>query len=165
MVEERERLELALNRREPAEDGERERKKIGLVMRDCMAPKSQPAGPACCLRDCKLSLRMQTDKQDRHHLPILPSTTATVVHTAPSAPLLFLPFTPFPGDIFCQCTCMYMKFLIYFLYLPPLATFFLSPHLFPIYEMSHLAVYLTSHCLMVCGLCVGSFPCFTSSPV
>lgn len=44
-------------------------------MRDCAEAESRPAGPACCLRDCKLSLRMQTDMQDRHHLPVLPSTT------------------------------------------------------------------------------------------
>lgn len=109
-----------------------------------MEPKSQPAGPACCLRDCKLSLRMQTDKQDRHHLPILPSTTETVAHAAPSAPFLFLSLTPFPGDffLFCPCTCMYMNSLIYFLYLSSSsAPFFLSPGLFSVDEMSQLAVY------------------------
>lgn len=101
-----------------------------------MEPKSQPAVPACCLRDCKLSLRMQTDKQDRHHLPILPSTTETVTHAAPSTPLLFLSFPPLPGGFFCPCTCMYMNSLIYFLYLPPLVLQSLS-----VDEMSQLAVY------------------------
>lgn len=112
------------------------REKIGWEMRDCMEPKSQPAVPACCLRDCKLSLRMQTDKQDRHHLPILPSTTETVTHAAPSTPLLFLSFPPLPGGFFCPCTCMYMNSLIYFLYLPPLVLQSLS-----VDEMSQLAVY------------------------
>ena len=50
-----------------------------------MEPKSRPAGPACCLRDCKLSLRMQTDKHDRHHLPILPSAAETVARASPSS--------------------------------------------------------------------------------
>lgn len=62
-------------------DGKSERK-IGWEMRDCTERNSQPAGPACCLRDCKLSLRMQTDKQDRHHLPILPSTAETVTRAS-----------------------------------------------------------------------------------
>lgn len=83
-VEERGRLEMAGNRWEPEVEGRGREKKIGWEMRDCMEAKSQPAGPACCLRDCKLSLRMQTDKQDRHHLPILPSTSEIVVHVAPS---------------------------------------------------------------------------------
>lgn len=52
-----------------------------------MEPKSQPAGPACCLADCKLSLRMQTDKQDRHHWPILPSET--ILHRASSHCIFF----------------------------------------------------------------------------
>lgn len=55
-------------------------------MRDCAEAKSRPAGPACCLRDCKLSLRMQTDMQDRHHLPVLPSTTESAAQCV--APLL-----------------------------------------------------------------------------
>lgn len=75
---------MAGNRREPTVGG----KKIGWEMRDCMEPKSQPAVPACCLRDCKLSLRMQTDKQDRHHLPILPYTAETVTHPACYSTLL-----------------------------------------------------------------------------
>lgn len=62
-------------------------KKIGWEMRDCAEAKSRPAGPACCLRDCKLSLRMQTDMQDRHHLPVLPSTTETAAQcVAPPLP-------------------------------------------------------------------------------
>lgn len=115
-------------------------------MRDCTEPKRQPAGPACCLRDCKLSLRMQTDKQDRHHLPILPSMPP--MHP-PSAPLLFLSFTLFPGDyspfFFRPCTCMFMNSLIYFLYLarvaaPPLLSV-CRPGLFSVDKMSRLAVY------------------------
>lgn len=74
-------------------DGKRGGGKIGWEMRDCVEPKSQPAGPACCLRDCKLSLRMQTDKQDRHHLPILPSTTETAAH---ASPFCFPPFFSLP---------------------------------------------------------------------
>lgn len=100
-------------------------KKIGWEMRDCMEPKSQPAGPACCLRDCKLSVRMQTDKQDRHHLPILPYTTETVTHAASSSPILSLCFTPF-----WPCICVNMISLIHFLYLPPLPTFSISGSLF-----------------------------------
>lgn len=65
-------------------------KKIGWEMRDCAQAKSRPAGPACCLRDCKLSLRMQTDMRDRHHLAVLPSNTesARPVRQCPSASLL-----------------------------------------------------------------------------
>lgn len=63
---------------------ERRGEKIGWEMRDCAQAKSRPAGPACCLRDCKLSLRMQTDMRDRHHLPVLPSTTES---TAPLLPV------------------------------------------------------------------------------
>lgn len=100
-------------------------KKIGWEMRDCMEPKSQPAGPACCLRDCKLSLRMQTDKQDRHHLPILPSATETVTHAAASSPLLSLSFAPF-----WPCICVNMNSLIYFPSLPPLPTFSVFGSLF-----------------------------------
>lgn len=61
------------------------RKKI--EMRDCVEPNCWPAGSACCLRDCKLSLRMQTDKQDRHHFTILPPNTETASHASRSLPL------------------------------------------------------------------------------
>lgn len=149
-------------------------------MKDCMEPKRRPAGPACCLRDCKLSLRMQTDKQDRHHLPILPSTTETVAHASPYCSSSFSILHSISKLFFppCLCTCMYTNCLIYFLYLsPPLLFFFLSlflsPGFFSVDEMSQLALYSTlpSHCSMVRCLsiggreCLGSFPCFTSLPV
>lgn len=35
---------------------------------------------------------MQTDKQDRHHLPILPSNTETAIHATPP-PFFFVSFT------------------------------------------------------------------------
>lgn len=85
-VEERGRLEMEADESRRRKERKREREKereIGWEMRDCIEPKSQPAGPACCLGDCKLSLRMQTDKQDRHHLPILPSTPETVADAVP----------------------------------------------------------------------------------
>ena len=121
-------------------------------MKDCMAPKSQPAGPACCLRDCKLSLRMQTDKQDRHHLPILPSTAETVVHTAPSPPPLFSILSPFPDDFFFILPAhMHVYELPHVFSLSSFSPCFLSVlRLFPSDGMSQLAVYIPSHCLMVC---------------
>ena len=70
---------------EREEKKKKKRKRYVGEMRDCMEPKSRPAGPACCLRDCKLSLRMQTDKHDRHHLPILPSAAETVARASPSS--------------------------------------------------------------------------------
>lgn len=149
-------------------------------MKDCMEPKSRPAGPACCLRDCKLSLRMQTDKQDRHHLPILPSTTETVAHASPYCSSSFsilhsiskLFFSPLPVHmhVYKLPNLFPLSFSsATFFFLSP----FLSPGFFSVDEMSQLALYSTlpSHCSMVRCLsiggreCLGSFPCFTSLPV
>lgn len=94
-------------------------------MRDCAERNSQPAGPARCLGDCKLSLRMQTDKQDRHHLPVLPSTAQTVARASPSVPPP--PTSPrrsivrpssCPPTLFHPCTRMFMNSLICFCCLP-----------------------------------------------
>lgn len=112
-------------------------------MRDCMEPKSRPAGPACCLRDCKLSLRMQTDKQDRHHLPILPSNTETVIQAAP---------LPLPFCFFGHPSLHLQSFLFLYIQLnelpglfPPSVTvppILLFPWVaFSVDEMSQLPVY------------------------
>lgn len=97
-------------------------KKIGWEMRDCAARNSQPAGPARCLGDCKLSLRMQTDKQDRHHLPVLPSTTETVAHASPSLPPSYfhpsLYFQAIFVPLFHPLARMFMNSLICFRRLP-----------------------------------------------
>lgn len=130
-------------------------------MRDFVEPPSQPAGPACCLRDCKLSLRMQTQRQDRNHLPILPSNTGAAVNMSPCS----LSPPPSAAGIFlclCPCTCMYMNS-------PPLREVFLLS----LDEMSQLAACSPPHCSMVRCLSVGGrqrvfgffCPCFTSLPV
>lgn len=152
-----------------------------------MEAKSQPAGPACCLRDCKLSLRMQTDKQDRHHLPILPSTTETAAHASPFCfpPFFFCPPAPFSTryfPLFHPCAHMFMNSPYLFPPSPscrrPSATFCLSLGLFFVYKMSQLAAKSAPppppplpHCSMVHWLsiggreCLDSFPCFTSLTV
>lgn len=142
-------------------------------MRDCTEPKSQPAGPACCLRDCKLSLRMQTDKQDRHHLLILPCTAETAAHASPFCSASFSILHSISrclSSLFRPCTCMFMNSLIYFLHLPDVT----APPLlyvcllvsFLLIKWASLQYALPSHCSMVRCLsiggreCLDSFPCF-----
>lgn len=98
-------------------------------MRDCAERNSQPAGPARCLGDCKLSLRMQTDKRGRHHLPVLPSTTETAARAPPSLPPSYfypsLHCQATPPPLFHPCARMFMKSLICFRRLPRAAA---PPH-------------------------------------
>lgn len=147
------RLEMAGSRWEPEVEMERVKKKIGWEMRDCTEPKSRPAGPACCLRDCKLSLRMQTDKQDRHHLPILPSTTETVAHASPFCSPSF--------SILHSTSSRFFSFSPMHMHVSEL------PNLLWIKWVS-LQYTFPSHCSMVRWFsiggkeCLGSVPCFTS---
>lgn len=139
-------------------------------MRDCAEAKSRPAGPACCLRDCKLSLRMQTDMQDRHHLPVLPSSTETAAQrVAPLLPLraslvqAYMHVYEVPSSVSSAC-------------IP--ATSRLSLGLFSVWKsesassrVSALKLLPPCHCSMVHWLsmggseCLDSFPCFTSLTV
>lgn len=161
-------------------DGKSERK-IGWEMRDCTERNSQPAGPACCLRDCKLSLRMQTDKQDRHHLPILPSTAETVTR---ASHILLPSYSLYPSlyfqDFFfllflCLWTCIFTNSLIYFLYLlhaaapPPHSVCLLVSCV--LIKWASLQYTFPSHCSMVRCFSIGgkeslgSIRSFTSLPV
>lgn len=88
---------MVLNRAEP-EVEVRQRNRMGNER--CYGSREPTCWAACCLTDCKLSLKMQTDNQDRHCLLALSSTAETVVRAAPSAPLPLQFFTPFLGNIF-----------------------------------------------------------------
>lgn len=135
-------------------------------MRDCTEPKSRPAGSACCLRDCKLSLRMQTDKQDRHHLPVLPSTTETVVRASPFCSPSFSNLHSFSCRFFFSFLPMHVHVSEPPNLYPPLLSACLLVSFLLIKRVS-LQHVLPSHCSMVRWFsiggkeCLGSVPCFT----
>lgn len=145
VVEEPGRLEIAGNRWKPEVEGRRREReknvgKWGIVWSQRADLLGLPA--ASEIVNCHSGCR-QTSKTDiicPHYPPLLKLSSVRPL----LLPSSFYPPLHFHAFFLCPCTCMYMNSLIYFLYLSSSrgssATFFPSPGLFPVDEMSQLAV-------------------------